>query len=211
MRTDILEIITEVSIYSVLIPIAFGIKGFTSSPFILKAFFVYLCYGGLVDITSDFIREPHFFLNSFTFFQVLFFTWFLYRVINERKLFTTFVGFMLFWCSLYVFCHLYLLNDWYFLKISSVFDTIAAIVISFIAAAALVILVKDDLELTKNPLFWFCLAIFGYTFCTYFIVSFITNPIYREKLWWIHNVANISAYLLYAYGYWVSKQRNASK
>jgi magnesium-transporting ATPase (P-type) len=110
-----------------------------------------------------------------------------------------------------VFCHLYLLNDWYFLKISSVFDTIAAIVISFIAAAALVILVKDDLELTKNPLFWFCLAIFGYTFCTYFIVSFITNPIYREKLWWIHNVANISAYLLYAYGYWVSKQRNASK
>jgi amino acid transporter len=87
----------------------------------------------------------------------------------------------------------------------------AAIVVSFIAAAALVILVKDDLELNKNPLFWFCLAIFGYTFCTYFIVSFITNPIYREKLWWIHNVANISAYLMYAYGYWVSTQRNASK
>ncbi len=211
MNKQIAEIITEISIYSVLLPIAFGIKGFKSNPFILKVFLFFLCYGGAVDITSDFIIGSNLFYSTYTFIQVLFFTWFLYRVINERKLFTTFVGFMLFWCSLYVFCHLYLLNDWYFLKISSVFDTMAAIVISFIAAAALVILVKDDLELTKNPLFWFCLAIFGYTFCTYFIVSFITNPIYREKLWWIHNVANISAYLLYAYGYWVFKQINASK
>jgi hypothetical protein len=205
------EIITEISIYSVLIPITFGIKGFKSNPFILKAFLFFLCYGGAVDIATDFIFVPTVFFNSYTFIQVLFFTWFLYRSFNQNKLHKPYLILMIFWVLLYLFCHLVLLGDWEINKLSSLFDTMAAIVTSFIAAASLVNLVKDELELTKNPVFWFCLAIFFYTFCTYFIFSFVSNPVYREKLWWIHNLANIAAYMLYTYGYWVAIKNAKSK
>lgn len=204
MNKQIAEIITEISIYSVLIPITFGIKGFKSNPFILKAFFIFLCYGGIVDIASDFIVGTYLLYSTYSFFQVLFFTWFLYKVFNQPKLYKPFIGIIVFWCALYLFSHVILINDWHFLELSSLFDTIAVIITSFIAAAALVNLVKDELELTKNPLFWFCLGIFFYTFCTYFIFSFVSNPSYREKLWWIHNLANITAYMLYTYGYWVA-------
>ena len=160
---------------------------------------------------NDFIFEPNIIYNSFTFIQVLFFTWFLHQVFNQPKLFKPYIFLTSFWCLLFFFCHLVVLNDWKFTTLSSLFDTTAVIITSFIAAAALVNMVKDDLELTKNPLFWFCLAIFIYTFCTYFIVSFISNTAYREKLWWIHNLANIAAYGIYTYGYWVALQKPVSK
>jgi hypothetical protein len=211
MSIQFAEIITEVSIYSVLLPIAFGIKGFKSSPFILKVFLFFLCYGGVVDICSDFISGSNHLFSTYTFIQVLFFTWFLYKVFNQSKLYKPFIFTIVFWCLLYLLCHLILLNDWQFLKLSSLFDTMAVIVTSFIAAAALVSMVKDELALTKNPVFWFCLAIFLYTFCTYFIVSFVSNPLYREKLWWIHNLANITAYILYTYGFWVASKKTVLK
>jgi hypothetical protein len=211
MNKQFAEIITEISIYSVLLPISFGIKGFKSNPFILKAFFIFLCYGGAVDIASDFIVGTYLFYSTYTFVQVLFFSWFLYKVFNNQKLLKAFIGLVSFWCLLYLFAHLIVLNDWNFLKLSSVFDTMAVIITSFIAAAALVNMVKDDLALTKNPIFWFTLAIFFYTFCTYFIVSFVSNASYREKLWWIHNLANIAAYMLYTYGYWVAIKNARSK
>jgi hypothetical protein len=211
LPNKIAEIITEISIYSVLIPITFGIKGFKSNPFILKAFLLFLCYGGAVDIATDFIFVPTVFFNSYTSIQVLFFTWFLYMSFNQKKLFKPYLILMTFWILLFLFCHIILLNDWKINKLSSIFDTMAAIITSFVAAAALVSLVKDELELTKNPVFWFCLAIFFYTFCTYFIFSFVSNPTYREKLWWIHNLANIAAYMLYTYGYWVAIKNAKSK
>jgi hypothetical protein len=211
MSNNFAEIITEISIYSVLLPIAFGIKGFKSNPFILKVFLAFLGYGACVDITSDFIFVPTLLFSTYTFVQVLFFSWFLYKVFNNQKLLNAFIGLISFWCLLYLFAHLLLLNDWKFLKLSSVFDTMAVIITSFIAAAALVNMVKDDLALTKNPIFWFTLAIFFYTFCTYFIVSFVSNASYREKLWWIHNLANIAAYILYTYGYWVAIKNAKSK
>lgn len=211
MNKPLAELITEVSIYSVLLPIAFGIKGFKSNPFILNVFLLYLLYGGAIDIVSDFIFEPNIIYNSFTFIQVLFFTWFLYKVFNQQKLFKAYIALSVFWCLLYFFSHLILLKDFQFIKLSSLFDTMAVIVTSFIAAAALVNMVKDELELTKNPIFWFCLAVFLYTFCTYFIVSFVSNPVYREKLWWIHNLANIAAYMLYTYGFWLSSTKPASQ
>jgi len=211
MNKNLVELITEVSIYSVLLPIAFGIKGFRTNPFILNAFLLYLIYGGLIDIVSDFINEPNIIYNSFTFIQVLFFTWFLYQVFNQKKLFKSYVVLSSFWCVLYFFCHFYLLDDWQLLKLSSLFDTMAVIVTSFIAAAALVNMVKDELALTKNPIFWFTLAVFFYTFCTYFIVSFIAKVSYREKLWWIHNLANITSYLIYAYGFWLSSKKPVSQ
>lgn len=211
MNEKLAEIITEVSIYSVLIPIAFGIKGFKSNPFILKVFLVFLCYGGLADISSDFIKGSIHLFSTYTFIQSLFFTWFLYRVFNQPKLYNAFIFMIVFWCGLFLFSHTVLLNDWKFLDLSSLFDTTAVIIISFIAAAALVDMIKDDLELTKNPIFWFCISIFIYTFCTYFVFSFISNPIYREKLWWIHNLANITAYMLYTYGYWVAIKKAQSK
>jgi hypothetical protein len=211
MSYNFAEIITEISIYSVLLPIAFGIKGFKSNPFILNAFLIYLCYGALIDIASDYFYEPNVIYNSFTFFQALFFAWYLYKVFNQPKLFKAYLFLTAFWCILYLFSHLYMLNDWKFKILSSLFDTIAVIVTSFIAAAALVNMVKDDIALTKNPIFWFTLAIFFYTFCTYFIVSFVSNETYREKLWWIHNLANIAAYMLYTYGYWVAIKNAKSK
>jgi hypothetical protein len=195
----------------VLIPITLGIKGFKLNPFILKAFLLFLCYGGAVDIATDFIFVPTVFFNSYTFIQVLFFTWFLYMSFNQKKLFKPYLILMAFWILLFLFCHLILLDDWKINKLSSIFDTMAAIITSFVAAAALVSLVKDELELTKNPVFWFCLAIFFYTFCTYFIFSFVSNPTYREKLWWIHNLANITAYMLYTYGFWVASKRAVLK
>lgn len=211
MNNNISEIITEVSIYSALLPIAFGIRGFKTNPLILNLFLGYLIYGAIVDIASDFVFSPNLFFNSFTIIQVLFYTYFLYRVINNKKLFPYFIGLLIFWCGFYVFCHLVVLKDTGFQQLSSLFDTMAVIVISFIAAAALVNMIKDAPELTKNPLFWFCLGIFTYTFCTYFVVSFVSNIIFREKLWWIHNIANISAYLLYAYGFYISYKHEAAK
>jgi hypothetical protein len=211
MNEQLAEIITEVSIYSVLLPIAFGIKGFKSNPFILKAFLIFLCYGAVVDIYSDVILGSIHLFSTYTFIQVLFFTWFLYKVFNQPKLYKAFIFMIIFWCLLYLFSHLVILDDWQFLDLSSLFDTTAVIITSFIAAAALVDMVKDDLELTKNPIFWFCISIFIYTFCTYFVVSFISNTIYREKLWWIHNLANIAAYILYTYGYWVAIKNAKSK
>jgi hypothetical protein len=211
MDKQLTEFITEISIYSVLLPIAFGIKGFKSNPFILKVFLIYLCYGGAIDVISDFIFEPNIIYNSFTFVQVLFFSWFLYKIFYQPKLFKAYVILTSFWCVLFFFCHLVLMHDWQFIQLSSLFDTMAVIVTSFIAAAALVNMVKDELALTQNPVFWFTLAIFGYTFCTYFIVSFVSNPIYREKLWWIHNLANIAAYLIYTYGFWLASKKQTSQ
>jgi hypothetical protein len=185
--------------------------GYKSSNFHLKAFLFYLIYGCVVDIASDYIYFPNFLFNSFTFIQVLFYTWFLYQVFKQKKLRTAYISLTIFWCLFYLFCHIILLNDWRFIKLCSSFDTIAAIITSFIAAAALVNLVKDELELTNNPVFWFTVAIFIYTFCTYFIFSFVSDIAIREKLWWIHNLANISAYILYAYGYWLIIKKGQSK
>jgi len=211
MKNQIAELITEISIYSGLIPIFLGLVGYKSSNFHLKAFLFYLIYGCVVDIASDYIYFPNFLFNSFTFIQVLFYTWFLYQVFKQKKLRTAYISLTIFWCLFYLFCHIILLNDWRFIKLCSSFDTIAAIITSFIAAAALVNLVKDELELTNNPVFWFTVAIFIYTFCTYFIFSFVSDIAIREKLWWIHNLANISAYILYAYGYWLIIKKGQSK
>ena len=62
----------------------------------------------------------------------------------------------------------------------------------------------------NNPVFTLLIGVFIYTFCSVFIDSFIGTTI-GDAVWWIHDVANITAYLIFAYCFFLIKKSTTTE
>lgn len=57
----------------------------------------------------------------------------------------------------------------------------------------------------NSPVFALLAGVFIYTFCSVFIDSFIGTTT-GDAVWWIHDAANITAYLIFAYCFYLIKK-----
>ncbi|QQR96435.1 MAG: hypothetical protein IPJ93_07500 [Bacteroidota bacterium] len=60
----------------------------------------------------------------------------------------------------------------------------------------------------NSPVFVLLTGVFIYTFCSVFIDSFIGTTT-GDADWWIHDAANITAYLIFAYCFYLIKKTTA--
>ena len=60
----------------------------------------------------------------------------------------------------------------------------------------------------NSPVFVLLTGVFIYTFCSVFIDSFIGTTT-GDAVWWIHDAANITAYLIFAYCFYLIKKTTA--
>lgn len=89
--------------------------------------------------------------------------------------------------------------------VSTVFDPVYQVIAAFSAGFVLLEIVERNLKPQQMPAFWILLGIFFYCFCTFFVLG-LMNTILGQKLWWLHNIFNITAYGLYAVGFWKCKR-----
>lgn len=67
---------------------------------------------------------------------------------------------------------------------------------SVFAAISILKIIEKEESNFNSPDLLLLMGIFIYCFCSVFIDTFIDNDI-KEKIWWVHDIANIIAYLLF--------------
>lgn len=86
----------------------------------------------------------------------------------------------------------------------SYFDPVYLLTVSFLAGLALLQLVETEASITALPVFWLQMGIFFYGFSTFFIfmVKLIPGQELAGKIWFLHNLINITTYGLYTVAFW---------
>lgn len=78
--------------------------------------------------------------------------------------------------------------------------TTSKVLLAFASCFCLLKLVEADVRVSQNPIFWILLGIFFYFFCSFFFVSLLATQL-DVKVWYLHNIINIIANLIYFYGF----------
>jgi hypothetical protein len=207
------EWIRIVSIFSILIPLFFGWLRWRNLVKGLRYFWVFLLFAFAVDIgIYTWVRTGNNKLASliyslYSLAEALVFLAFI-RYSSGNLLLKRFVSLMwvltlLHWLGLMIYS---LVNPASNFLISAIFDPVYQVVASFLAGFVLLEIVERNLKPVQTPTFWILLGIFFYCFCTFFILGLV-NTILGQKLWWLHNIFNITAYGLYAMGFSLAKKR----
>ena len=199
------EIIENVSVYSVVLPLLVGLPVFLQLPSILKGFVVFLLIGWMVDLGSYHFPDNRIY-NFYSVIEACFFLSFLFWIIKGKIR----SPWLLFWMAMYVafflIHHVYFMQDPGFLKSDSVFTSSIKIINSFLAAGSVVTMNYRGDSLLDSGYFWFTIGIFFYCFGTYFLFSFLNSDLYKS-LWWIHNSINILTNCIFAFAFlvWAGK------
>lgn len=207
------EWIRIVSIFSILVPLSIGFwrrrylnKG-------LRYFWVFLVFAFAVDIgIYTWVRTGNKEIASliyslYSLAEALVFLPFI-RYSSGNFLLKRFVSLMwvlslLHWLGLMIFSLVKPASNF---LISAVFDPVYQVIAAFLAGFVLLETVERNPQPLQKAPFWILLGIFFYCFCTFFILGLV-NTILGQKLWWLHNIFNITAYGLYAVGFSLAKKR----
>ncbi|MCH6235121.1 hypothetical protein [Cognataquiflexum rubidum] len=87
------------------------------------------------------------------------------------------------------------------MSVGQLFDPFYEISIAFMAGFVLLQMVEKEDSVSDKPMFWIFLGIFFYCFSTFFIATFLNTDL-SEKLWFLHNIFNITTYGFYTVGLW---------
>ncbi len=189
----------DISAASIIIPIAVGIMQFKPASRLERSVLLFLCFGFLVDASMQLhysvdTREKV--VAAYSLAECLFFYFMLFELFEMQNFKKTIkllgvVFFILWFCSFYMFAHV----NYFFDLSAKLFDMLYYMVISFLSSFLLLKMIeKNNPYITSS--FWFVLALFTYCFTTFFIAAFIRDDL-AEKVWWLHDVMNIIAYLLF--------------
>ncbi|MDZ4824515.1 MAG: hypothetical protein SH856_13740 [Flavobacteriales bacterium] len=198
----------NVATFSGLLPLSLGVFAMNKGRIPLL-FFVFLLYGLLTDLFVGYSPghwglAQRIVLNIYGLLDCLFLIYFLRLFVLEkiaRKIATALLALVLpFW----VLCYLILKNEFTDESgMSPVFDTVGMMVISLIAAYALLKKTESGIETSKESAFWFVIGIFFYNFCSFFVITFVDLQVVLD-IWYLQNIINILAMLIYTIGFWVA-------
>ncbi|WP_208501090.1 hypothetical protein [Roseivirga sp. E12] len=82
----------------------------------------------------------------------------------------------------------------------NIFPALYRIVCTFMSAYAVLHLAENEFQIRNMSGFWFVTAILVYCLPT-FIILLISNTPIAEQLWFMHNVPNIAAYIIFSIGF----------
>lgn len=189
--------------FSVLIPITAGVIRFSFLNRALKFFILYLVIGFLKDASEPIINNS--LINQITFnlyslFEFLFLVWFLMQLSAVSKVKTIYRYILLVLIPFWMYAHYRAAGSLNITTYSALFDSVSAIVISFIAAFELLELTKKGINLTQQYAFWFVTGIFFYFFCCNFLFGFLEMDFLRS-IWFLHNIICIITYLVITKGF----------
>lgn len=192
------EAIRMASVFSPVLPLLAGLVFFRRMEREANLFMIYVLVGFLVDLIgiSDWIKNNTIF-NLFGLFESLFWVNFLLNRLDKtsrivRALVSAFV--------LAFFCIYHAAKGNYWLaSLAPLFHTVTFLLISFFSSIILVLMVLQKTDAFGNALFWLTAGIFFYTFSTTFFFTFISDDELRERIWWVHNLLNITTQLIYCF------------
>lgn len=190
------------STFSVLAPLFLLLRNFKSYDLEIKALAFFLTIGFSVDVGTWYFYNTQNsavlfrIQNVYAFFEAGFLFWFLGRVAPFPQLRLFFLNSWVIFIPLGV---IRLMNpDWF-----RWFETFTQVVVAFTACFVILRLVEKTEDISRNLTVWILLGIFFYCFSTYFIVG-LTSLL--PKVWFSHNLANITTNLIYSIGVIRSKK-----
>ena len=205
------EWIRILSIFSILLPLSFGWLRWRNLDKGLRFFWAFLLFAFAVDVgIYIWVRTGHSAVASVVFslyslIEALVFLAFI-RYGSGNLLLKRFVSLiwvlsLVHWLGLMIFSLVKPASNF---LISAVFDPVYQVIAAFLAGFVLLETVEKNPQPLQTPAFWILLGIFFYSFCTFFILGLV-NTILGQQLWWLHNIFNITAYGMYAVGFWVCR------
>jgi hypothetical protein len=206
------ELIRVISIFSILVPLTMGLLRRQHLETGLRYFWIFLVFAFLVDVgiylwvkmgqaqIAGIVFSIYSLVEALVFFS---FTRMSIQDHGFRKIATwTLALTPVYWVMLVTFTYADVaLNN----QIIALFDPVYQVVAAFLSGFALLALVESNPKPSLDPSFWILLGIFLYCFCTFFILGLV-NTVFGQNIWWLHNVFNITAYGLYARGFWMVKR-----
>ena len=213
MSEDTAKIIYITSALSVILPLTAGLLFFKKLPNLAKAFLLLLLWAGVVDTICVFVEssKTNILLNIYRLTEVIFFTWFLIKVLDaqvfQKKQNKIYAAIIL----LYAITHFLILKNYKLLELNSYFDQICFMALSFLSAYVILKTIETAYGSVIKKYFLFVSGIFIYVFCTNLLFSFITNDEFRDKLWIIHNAFNIFCSIIYAIAFITFRKKEIRK
>jgi hypothetical protein len=159
--------------------------------------------------------------------EALFFAWFIFYTTNDFPVKDTAFIFLLMLPVAWALCFInFKIIDWKIFPLETMFTTVYKMIAALLAAWSIWKLKQVDYPLLNKNIvqqfrsrketmtnvktillgmrdqyqFWFLVGIFFYCAFTFIITAFI-QTVWREKIWWLQNVDNTIAYLIYAYAF----------
>ena len=201
---------SDLTAATILIPIATGIYKFKLASHVERLVLFFLVFGFLIDASMQLhynneIRMA--IITGYSLVESLFFV-FLLDSYSENNLFKKivkplYVIFFLLWILAFV---VFKNIEFFFGAIRELYEMFYFMIISFLSGFLLLKMVEKEKSFQSTS-FWFVLALFVYCFCTFFLAAFIRDEL-ANKIWYVHDIFNIIAYLLFTKAFLMIKMKN---
>lgn len=193
------DLIVYTSALSVILPISAGLLCFSKLTPLAKSFIPFLVLGGCVDTISILIESnaTNILLNIYRLTEVIFYTWFVIKVLGNPFLNKHSCKLFLLIIITYLVTHFILLKNYNLIALNSNFDFLSFMMLSFLSAFAILKSTEYDNKQNIKNYFFFLTGIFIYVFCTNILFGTIANDEIRDEYWFVHNLLNILTMLIY--------------
>ncbi|HNR18625.1 MAG TPA: hypothetical protein PKN75_01095 [Bacteroidia bacterium] len=199
MSSEQQDLIVYASALSVILPISAGLLCFSKLTPLAKSFIPFLVLGGCVDAISILIESnaTNILLNIYRLTEVIFYTWFIIKVLGNAFLNKYSGKFFLSILIVYLATHFLVIKNYNLIALNAYFDFVSFMMLSFLSAFTILKSTEYDNKQNIKSYFYFLTGIFIYVFCTNILFGTIANDEIRDEYWFVHNLLNILAMLIY--------------
>lgn len=203
--------IREISTLAILIPLLINASLLKTTRINLWLFFAFLLFGLVVDLFGWFVSNNSSFENIllilatiYSITEALFFSYWIVLGTNFtllKRIGYSVIVMTFFWVIYLCFAGIEVGSS---ISRLVLFDVFYQVAVAFIAGFALLNLIENENEISKIPSFWILTGIFFYCFSTFFIfvIKLSIDQKTANQLWPLHNVVNITTYVMYSIGLW---------
>lgn len=202
------DTLSDISAYSILIPIVVGLLYFRQFDKNAMIMFLLILLAGIPQLFSAVLHDPRYdafriaLYNVYSLADPLVWALLFFRNIRNEKLKKLVAAIPVVQISL-----------WVYLLIARGIQTSLFIEMICLTSVIQVLWIavffyeqyssNDVSRIETKPLFWFCLGVLIYAPTSYFLFVFYEQ---RDSIWIIHSVVNILMYCVISVGFWVNKK-----
>lgn len=210
----IIEILNEISIYSIFVPILIGLFNYSNLETNARVLMLILAFAFIPQIATVINKPailPVFFYNGYILVEAL--LWPMIFILSVQSN-TIKNSYFLIWFINFIVPLIYI----FFFGLLSTFHSPMVCLNSLLQIIYTVLFFYDlnqrnaYINLKREPMLWFCLGLLFYSTCTFFLFLFykkINKYMTKSELnilWQIHNFFNILMYLLFSAGLAIKKR-----
>ena len=206
-----------ISTFSALLPITVGATLIIKAGYPHRLLLFLILYGFLTDVLVGYLYLHNYTLISQFLFNIyspvecILFCLILHSILSssaEKKFISIFA-------IISIAVWLYLNVDfnplkWHDTFLNAYYVTIYQMIIACLAASVLLQLTQQQHAMATLPIFWLSLGVFIYCFCT-FVVNGLVQTNALEEIWWLHNIINIIATLIFTQAFLTIKKQTPIK